>query len=241
QPVTRDGLMRTFMGVAQRNADMVMRSLIDLGALTETDDMGPVRRSIQYILDNFMDKPFEEQSISSISDDLYAVAYDQPFRFPATFTFVMRAFSTLEGVGKGLDPDFNFMEAAKPFANQLMTNVSNSSSNGLIGEIGRQAAQVGSSAFGLPRRIEDSLDRLDRGDIRVRVRSIETDRAIRRLSSVNLMTNYTLLLGTFTLSATLLWISQLPWVALGMTLPAVASGIALIRSLMRLGRADRMP
>ncbi|WP_442786376.1 ABC1 kinase family protein [Leptothoe sp. PORK10 BA2] len=242
QPITRDGLMHTFMGVAQRNADMVMRSLIDLGALTETDDMGPVRRSIQYILDNFMDKPFEEQSINAISDDLYAVAYDQPFRFPATFTFVMRAFSTLEGVGKGLDPDFNFMEAAKPFANQLMTNVSNSSSsNGLIGEIGRQAAQVGSSAFGLPRRIEDSLDRLDRGDIRVRVRSIETDRAIRRLSSVNLMTNYTLLLGTFTLSATLLWISQLPWIALGMALPAVVSAIALIRSLMRLGRADRMP
>lgn len=241
QPITRDGLMRTFMGVSQRNADMVMASLVELGALTETEDMGPVRRSIQYILDNFMDKPFEEQSITAISDDLYAVAYDQPFRFPATFTFVMRAFSTLEGVGKGLDPDFNFMEAAKPFANQLMSNVSNSSSNGLIGEIGRQAAQVGSSAFGLPRRIEDSLDRLDRGDIRVRVRSIETDRAIRRLSSVNLMTNYTLLLGTFTLSATLLLISQLPWVALGMMLPAIAAGIALIRSLMRLGRADRMP
>ncbi|MDV3349393.1 AarF/ABC1/UbiB kinase family protein [Leptolyngbyaceae cyanobacterium CCMR0082] len=241
QPLTRDGLMRTFMGVSQRNADMVMASLIDLGALTETEDMGPVRRSIQYILDNFMDKPFEEQSITAISDDLYAVAYDQPFRFPATFTFVMRAFSTLEGVGKGLDPDFNFMEAAKPFANQLMTNVSNSSTNGLIGEIGRQAAQVGSSAFGLPRRIEDSLDRLDRGDIRVRVRSIETDRAIRRLSSVNLMTNYTLLLGTFTLSATLLLISQLPWVALGMILPAIASGIALVRALMRLGRTDRMP
>ncbi|MEO0869291.1 MAG: AarF/ABC1/UbiB kinase family protein, partial [Cyanobacteria bacterium J06642_11] len=122
KPITREGLMRTFMGVAQRDAGVVMTSLVDLGALTETEDMGPVRRSIQYILDNFMDKPFEEQSITAISDDLYAVAYDQPFRFPATFTFVMRAFSTLEGVGKGLDPDFNFMEAAKPFANQLMTN-----------------------------------------------------------------------------------------------------------------------
>lgn len=29
--------------------------------------------------------------------DLFAIAQDQPFRFPSTFTFVIRAFSTLEG------------------------------------------------------------------------------------------------------------------------------------------------
>lgn len=29
--------------------------------------------------------------------DLFAIAQDQPFRFPSTFTFVLRAFSTLEG------------------------------------------------------------------------------------------------------------------------------------------------
>jgi predicted unusual protein kinase regulating ubiquinone biosynthesis (AarF/ABC1/UbiB family) len=241
QPMTRDGLMRTFMGVAQRDADLVMTSLIDLGALSEVDDMGPVRRSIQYILDNFMDKPFEEQSITAISDDLYAVAYDQPFRFPATFTFVMRAFSTLEGVGKGLDPDFNFMEAAKPFANQLMANGNSTNPNGLLGELSRQAAQVGSSAISLPRRIEDTLDRLDRGDIRVRMRSIETDRILRRVGNVNMATNYVLLLGTFTLSATLLLVNQFPWLALAAAGLAGLSGIALIRLLMRIARAERMP
>jgi predicted unusual protein kinase regulating ubiquinone biosynthesis (AarF/ABC1/UbiB family) len=241
QPITREGLMQTFLGVAQRNADRVMNSLVALGALSEIDDMGPVRRSIQYILDNFMDRPFEDQSITAISDDLYAVAYDQPFRFPATFTFVMRAFSTLEGVGKGLDPDFNFMEAAKPFANQLMTNGNPSNPNGLLGELSRQAAQVGTSAFGLPRRIEDTLDRLDRGDIRVRVRSLETDRILRRVGNVNMATNYTLLLGTFTLSATLLLVNQFTWLALIAAAFAAAAGIALIRLLMRLARAERMP
>jgi len=43
------------------------------------DDMGPVRRSIQYMLDYFMDKPFENQSVGAISEDLYA--YNQLFRF----------------------------------------------------------------------------------------------------------------------------------------------------------------
>ena len=242
QQVTRTRLMDTFVGIAQRNADMVMSALVELGALAEIDDMGPVRRSIQYILDNMMDKPFEEQSVTAISDDLYAVAYDQPFRFPATFTFVMRAFSTLEGVGKGLDPEFNFMEAAKPYATELMTNgMPGETNNGLFGEISRQAAQVGTSALSLPRRIEDTLDRLDRGDIRVRVRSIESDRIMRRNSNLSLANSYTLLVGTFTLSATMLLIFDYVWPAVVMGVIAAVSGIALVRLLMRISKADRMP
>jgi predicted unusual protein kinase regulating ubiquinone biosynthesis (AarF/ABC1/UbiB family) len=242
-PITREKLMDTFFGIAQKDADRVVTSLIQLGALAPTDDMGPVRRSIQYMLDNFMDKPFETQSVAAISDDLYEIAFDQPFRFPATFTFVMRAFSTLEGVGKGLDPEFNFMEAAKPFALQLM-NGNGSKSNGLseslLGEFGRQAAQVSTTALGLPRRLEDTLEKLDRGDIRVRVRSVETDRVLRRISGVNMGTNYTLLVGAFTLSATILLVNQYIGLAILSAVFALIAGIALIRLLIRLDRADRM-
>lgn len=242
QPLTRQRLMNTFMGVAQRNAEQVMNSLVELGALAEIEDMSPVRRSIQYILDNFMDKPFEEQSINAISDDLYAVAYDQPFRFPATFTFVMRAFSTLEGVGKGLDPEFNFMEAAKPFAAQLMSNGNpTDGANSLLGELSRQAAQVSTSALGLPRRIEDTLDKLERGDIRVRVRSIETDRALRRISGVSMANNYAILLGAFTLSATGLLLSEFVWLAVLPGMLALGTGIAFLRSVLKINRADRLP
>jgi predicted unusual protein kinase regulating ubiquinone biosynthesis (AarF/ABC1/UbiB family) len=243
QPVTRERLMDTFFGIAQKDADRVVASLVALGALAEAEDMGPVRRSVQFMLDNFMDKPMEAQSITAISDDLYEIAYDQPFRFPATFTFVMRAFSTLEGVGKGLDPEFNFMEVAQPFAMQLMSN-GNGSNNGisesLLGELGRQAAQVSNTALGLPRRIEDTLDKLERGDIRVRVRSIESDRLLRRISSVNMGTNYTLLIGAFTLSATILWVNHYLWLAGLAAAAAAIAAIALIRLLMRLDRYDRM-
>jgi predicted unusual protein kinase regulating ubiquinone biosynthesis (AarF/ABC1/UbiB family) len=240
-PLTRERLMTTFMGIAQRDANQVMLSLVELGALATVPDMGPVRRSIQYMLDNFMDKPFETQSISQISDDLYDIAYNQPFRFPATFTFVMRAFSTLEGVGKGLDPEFNFMEVAKPFAAELMTNGNSPrDSNGLLSELGRQAAQVGSTAFGLPRRLEDTLDKLEQGDLRLRVRSIETDRALRRLSNVNMGTNYVLLVGTFTVSATILLVNHYVWPAVIAGLFAAIVGIVFVRLLLRIDRYERM-
>lgn len=40
----------------------------------------------------------------------------QPFRFPATFTFVVRSFTVLDGIGKGLNPRFDISEIAAPYA-----------------------------------------------------------------------------------------------------------------------------
>ncbi len=237
QTVTREKMMGLFFGVAQKDAERVVKALIDLGALAPTGELGAVRRSVQFMLDNFMDKSFEDQSLAAISDDLYEMAYDQPFRFPATFTFVMRAFSTLEGVGKGLDPDFNFMEVAQPFAMKLMTNGNSSSEVGnLIGDLSRQAVQVSNSALGLPRRLDETLDRLDRGDLRVRVRSTESDRLLRRLGGVNMGTNYTLYSCTFTICTTLLLINNWPWLALGTGIAGAGFGFAFIRQMMKIDK-----
>lgn len=237
----REQLMETLFGIAGKDGDRVMNSLVKLGALSPADDMGPVRRSIQYMLDNFMDKPFENQSVNAIADDLYEIAYDQPFRFPATFTFVMRAFSTLEGVGKGLDPEFNFMEVAQPFTMQLMSEGNGfDPANSLLGELGRQAAQVSSTALGLPRRIEDTLEKLERGDIRVRVRSTETDRILRRINGTQMGTTYGLIVSAFTLSATILFVHDKVGLAIVAALIAAIVFIALIRLLRRLDRYERM-
>jgi len=242
QPVTRQKLLQTFLGIAQKDAEQVVNSLVELGALAPVEDMGPVRRSIQYMLDHFMDQPFENQSVAQITDDLYEISYNQPFRFPATFTFVMRAFSTLEGVGKGLDPDFNFMEVAKPFATELMANgnSTNQENSSILGELGRQAAQVGGTAFGLPRRIERTLDQLEQGDLRMRVRSIETERILRRISNAQIGTNFAVLAGTFVLSATILFVQGYLWLAVIAALVAVVPAFSLIRLLISLDRYERM-
>lgn len=52
--------------------------------------------------------------------DLLLAANDQPFRFPATFTFVVRSFTVLDGIGKSLDPRFDISEISAPYARNLL-------------------------------------------------------------------------------------------------------------------------
>jgi predicted unusual protein kinase regulating ubiquinone biosynthesis (AarF/ABC1/UbiB family) len=152
----------------------------------------------------------------------------------------MRAFSTLEGVGKGLDPEFNFMEVAQPYAMQLMTDNNGSEGNSFLNELSRQAVQVSSTALGLPRRLEDTLDKIERGDIRLRVRSVETERLMRRQSNIQLGMSYAMIISSFTIAATILLVHEYLWLAVFIGLMAAAVSFILIRLLLRLDRYDRM-
>lgn len=53
-------------------------------------------------------------------EDLLQASADKPFRFPATFTFVVRSFSVLDGIGKSLSPRFDITEIAAPYARNLI-------------------------------------------------------------------------------------------------------------------------
>ncbi|MFS8829922.1 AarF/UbiB family protein, partial [Synechococcus sp. R8-2] len=239
----KEKLMGTLAGVVSKNADRVVASLVELGVLVPTADLAPVRRSVQYMLDHFMDKPFSsnsgEISVAAISEDLYELAYDQPFRFPATFTFVMRALTTLEGLGKGLDPEFDFMEVAKPFAEELMS-LNGSETETLLAQVGRQAAEFTSSSLSLPRRIELTLSKIEQGELRLRVRSSETERLLRKLNNTGLGVIYGVLFAAFFLSATQLFLAGHATLTVITLVLAALAALALIRVLLRLNRSERL-
>jgi predicted unusual protein kinase regulating ubiquinone biosynthesis (AarF/ABC1/UbiB family) len=236
RPGIKEKLVAMLAAVVAKNADLVVASLVELGVLVPTADLAPVRRSVQYMLDHFMDKPFsnssDQISVMAISEDLYELAYDQPFRFPATFTFVMRALTTLEGLGKSLDPEFNFLEVAKPFAEELM-NGSKPETETLLAQVSRQAAEFTSSSLSLPRRIELTLSKLEQGELRLRVRSSETERLLRKLNSTGRGVIYAVLFATFFLSATQLFSAGHATLAIVTLALAVLAALALVRVVLK--------
>jgi predicted unusual protein kinase regulating ubiquinone biosynthesis (AarF/ABC1/UbiB family) len=243
RPGIKEKLAGMLAAVVAKDAEQVVALLVELGVLVPTADLAPVRRSVQYLLDHFLDKPFssklDEISVAAISEDLYELAYEQPFRFPATFTFVLRALTTLEGLGKGLDPEFNFIEVAKPFAEELM-NSSHPERETLLAQVSRQAVEFTSTSLSLPRRLETALSKLEQGELRLRVRSSETERLLRQLNSTGWGTTYAVLFATFFLSATQLFLAGHATLAMVTLALAVLAAAALLRVLLKAKELDRL-
>ncbi|KAA8524877.1 hypothetical protein F0562_011300 [Nyssa sinensis] len=198
---TRERLLELFYAVYEKDAKKVIRSLIDLEALQPTGDMSSVRRSVQFFLDNLLSQtPDQQQTLAAIGEDLFAIATDQPFRFPSTFTFVLRAFSTLEGIGYILDPDFSFVKIAAPYAQELLDiRQKQRSGTQLVQEIRKQADDARTYTMSMPYRvqqIEEFVKQLESGDLKLRVRVLESERAARKATVLQMATMYTVLGGT---------------------------------------------
>jgi hypothetical protein len=116
--------------------------------------------------------------------------------------------------------------------------------NELIGELTRQAADVGSRALGIPRRLDESLSRIEQGDLQVQIRAGETDRLLRRLSLAQQSSGQSFLLGGLAVAAALLAASSRPAltaVPLVLGVPVGLGWLKLQARLKRDGRLDQLP
>ena len=233
---------------AGRDAAGLVKELQQAGVIAPGVDPGPVRRLVRVMLEEALTPPFSANVLERLSGDLYDLVYGQPFRLPPELIFVMRALSTFEGVGRSLDSGFSLVAIARPYLLPLMTSSGGSGSGGsandLFNEISRQAAEVGSRALGIPKRLDDSLARIEQGDLQVQIRAGETDRLLRRLALAQQAAGQSMLLAGLAVAASLLAVSARPAlviIPLVASLPVGLSWIKLQGRLKRDGRIDQLP
>lgn len=241
--VLSDGLRRRIGSMVRAAAARDSAALVDelqgAGLIGAEIDVGPVRRLVRVMLQDALTPPFSSNVIDKLSGDLYDLVYGQPFRLPVELIFVMRALSTFEGVGRSLDPTFSLVSIAKPYLLPLMTS-SGSGTNDLFNELGRQVGALSSKAVGIPRRLDESLERLEQGDLQLQVRLGESDRQFRRMIVAQQSIGQSVLLGCLALATAIVGVSSRP---LWSILPAAATlpvGLGWFRMQMRMRRDQRL-
>ena len=227
---------------ASRDASDLVAELQAAGVIAPGIELGPVRRLVRVMLNEALTPPFSSNVLEKLSGDLYDLVYGQPFRLPPELIFVMRALSTFEGVGRTLDPGFSLVAIARPYLLPLMTS-SGGGTNDLLNELSRQAAEVGSRALGIPKRLDESLARIEQGDLQVQIRAGETDRLLRRMAISQQSAGQSVLLGAIAIAAALLAASSRPGlvaIPLVASLPVGLNWLKLQARLKRDGRLDQV-
>ncbi len=224
---------------ATRDAKALVEEFQAAGLIAEGIDIGPVRRLVRVMLQEALTPPFNSNIVQKISGDIYDLVYGKPFRLPVELIFVMRALSTFEGVGRSLDPSFNLFAIAKPYLLPLMAS-NGSNPNDLINELGRQFGSLGSKAVGLPKRLDENLERLEQGDLLLQIRMGESDRQLRRMVNAQQAMGQSVLLGCLGIAAALLKNNDQIAFAIIPIVIAIPIGIGWIKLQIRMGRDRRI-
>lgn len=244
QPINKSQMVQTFFAVLKKDTDQVVTTLTEMGLIEPMSDMTPVRRIIKFLLERFTDKPVEVQAFKSLRNELYSLFEQQPFRLPARMTFIIKALTTLDGVARDLDPQYNLLVAAKPFVKSLATATVQNQGRGM-GELVKQAKGYLTYQLKKPSPTELAIaqleERLAQGELEVRVRSVEGDRALKTLQMSVKALLYACLTGFSGLIGSVLLVhGAYAGGAVAAFVVAGLTGVLLIKSLIRLAIREKL-
>jgi predicted unusual protein kinase regulating ubiquinone biosynthesis (AarF/ABC1/UbiB family) len=204
-------------------------------------DMTPVKRMIAFMLKEFRDKPVDVRAFEQITEEVYSIFEQQPFRLPPQMTFVVKSLTTLDGIARALDPQYNLLAAAQPFLKQIAFQQQQS---GMLGILARQTKDFIQYKLRQPNRTQTSImrleSRLDLGELQVKVKSIESERSLKQIQLGIKSLIYTCLSGFSLLSGSVLLVGQLKGVAIALFCFATFWFILLLRSLTSMAARERM-
>lgn len=126
---------------------------------------------------------------ATVGPDLTTLTDNNSFRFPSTFTFIFRAFASVDGIGKELDKDFDIGTLAQPFINDFIeeqkgyTSEAQKNFNVFQKATGLNLPDLNTAVM-QPKKveyIEQTLRQMENGSLKIRTRSLENEKALERL------------------------------------------------------------
>lgn len=222
QGLAREQMIQTFFAVLRKDTDEVVDTLMEMGLIVPVSDMTPIKRLITFMLDKFTEKPIDVQAFSEMKSEIYAMFQQQPFRLPAQMTFIIKALTTLDGIARTLDPQYNLVASAKPFIRSLTVQ----GKGGMVGELTRQAREFVRYKLNQPKAAEVLIhrleERIERGELQFRIQNDQSDRLLKRIQLGIKSLIYACLTGFSCLTGAVLLLGNYSHLAI---FPFVASGV----------------
>ena len=207
KPEVKKGLVDLIFSIFENDPREACNSLESIGCLKSGVDRVSIEKIARVFLEEFKSgsgkggkwvnelSKEEQREIrtkrrAQLGNDLFAVGSDVPFKFPPTFTFVFRAFTSLDGIGKGLDQKYDLTRLAQPFLKEL---VDLRDGDATVTALKTWGKKTGLRPIDLghvvtqPRKVanmESILTRMEQGDLKIRVRDLQTEQSFKRMNIV---------------------------------------------------------
>ena len=239
--VAKDQMIETFFAILRKDTETVLKTLMYMGLIEPVRDLQPVRNIVQFLLDEFRDKPVDVRAFEQISDQVYLMFKQQPFRLPPQMTFIIKSVTTLDGIARSLDPQYNLLAASQPFVKSLA--VSGGTTNTML-TLANQARtflkqqwQKGNKNERMIRQLEEKIER---GNLVFQVKSRENERLLKKIYlGIKVLINVCLL-GFSIISAIFLLDSNYSKLAIIPFSLAGLFGLFFLRSSMALLIQERL-
>nr|WP_303646768.1 AarF/ABC1/UbiB kinase family protein [Haloarchaeobius salinus] len=176
----QDRIVEFYIAVANQDIDGILDSLIAIGTLSPEADRDVMGDVMELAIADARGDDIEQYRVNQIISQIEDSIYEFPFRLPENLALVLRVATVVEGVCVTLDEDFDFIETATTYL--TAQGYREESIKQYVEETGEQAWESAQSMLRVPPKLENTLDRAQRGNLTVQVELNDGKGVIDRLA-----------------------------------------------------------
>jgi len=173
-------------GLVSHDAEKVAEALLDWSGGAEIDGE-TLQPEIDAFVDQYHGVPLKNLDLGAMLSDLVTILREHGLALPPDLALLIKAFITLEGMGRQLDPDFDMAGEAAPFLERVL--LAHTTPAALVRRGWRTLSSALALVAGLPQDLRQLLRAARRGKLQVQVEVLplkqfgeRLDRAASRLA-----------------------------------------------------------
>mgnify|MGYP001235094183 CR=1 FL=1 len=153
-------------GLVSHDAEKVAEVLLDWSGGAEVDSE-TLQPEIDAFVDQYHGVPLKHLDLGAMLSDLVAILREHGLALPPDLALLIKAFITLEGMGRQLDPDFDMAGEAAPFLEQVL--LAHAAPGALVRRGWRTLGSALALLAGLPQDLRQLLRSARRGKLQLQV------------------------------------------------------------------------
>jgi ubiquinone biosynthesis protein len=237
----RDALGQTILAIRSHDAERLAEIVTRVATPLRPVDLAALSRDLDEMLDLYADMSVGDLRLGDVFASITQAMSRHRLKLPPDVLLLIKSLSTIEGVGRQLDPSFKIVEYAAPFVEQLFLQKRRPAA------VARRTANAGREMLGalrsLPRDVAEITRRARTNGLRVEFVHRDFDVFVREMDRSSNRLSFAVVIGAIVIGSSIVVHASLGPTAFGYPLVGVIGfviagvlGIGLAVGILKSGR-----
>lgn len=235
----------TFLALVNKDYDGLVQNYITMGFVTDDIDLDRFRHDFKQdlvdLLDPLYGKTLGQISLSEYIDRVTRLALKHRLKFPSGLITMNKALLTIEGLGRELDPGFDFISVAKPYTFKLIKK--KYSPKRYSHRMRRKVMDVSDFVGNLPRQFRTIMRKIIKDDLHMNMEVVGFERFIKEFDRSTNRVSFSMIIASIIIGSSVIihsgkgrMVFGYPFLGLTGYVLAGVLGLWLVWGIIRSGR-----
>jgi len=244
-PEIMENIANAFLAFVNKDFDHLVNQYIELGLLTDVSDSDAFKREFKTDLIELCEPLYgltiSEINFSKLLEAITHLAIKHGLRIPPDLLLMNKTLLILDNIGRQLDPDFNFITVAEPYAAKLIKR--QTSPQKIFERATKNLSEIGDLLITTPKQMSRFLKKVVKDEVTLKVNTVGMEKLIKDMDRSSNRLAFSVIVAAIIVGSSLLIqsgiggkIFGLPAVGIIGFIVAFMLGLWLLISILKSGR-----